>query len=183
MADEDKKEKEEGAPEAPPPAGKKKKMIIMGVCAGVVLLAGIPTAILVLGREDKKPEDPEVVAEKLVDEAQPEAVTEEDQLEEEEEPLGALFPLDTFVVNLSGGRYIRAQVQLEFTDRDIPKRFYLRMVPIRDAIITLLIEKSAEDVTNAKGKDALRAQIKDVVNEALRKQEVKNVYFTQYVVQ
>ena len=38
-----------------------------------------------------------------------------DELDENEAALGAIFPLDTFVVNLSGGKnYLRCQVQVEF---------------------------------------------------------------------
>ncbi|NBS70712.1 hypothetical protein EBT31_17635, partial [bacterium] len=56
------------------------------------------------------------------------------ELEEGEELLGAIVPLDTFLLNLAKGKYIRMQVQLEFSGLDIPKSFYSRAVPIRDSI-------------------------------------------------
>ena len=61
----------------------------------------------------------------------PEGADSEEPLEEGEEALGALYPLETFVVNLKGGRYITTFVaQLEFATRDVPKRFYGRIVPM-----------------------------------------------------
>jgi flagellar basal body-associated protein FliL len=106
-----------------------------------------------------------------------------EELEEGEEPLGAIVPLETFLVNLSGGKYIRAQVQVEFESLDVPRRFYTRSVPIRDGIISMLTQMTAENLESAKGKDKLRAEIRSVINTTLRKEEVRRVYFTQFVIQ
>jgi flagellar FliL protein len=56
-------------------------------------------------------------------------------------------------------------------------------VPIRDSIISLLTQMTAENLETLKGKDKLRAEIRSVINAALRKEEVKRVYFTQFVIQ
>ena len=107
----------------------------------------------------------------------------EEELEEGEEILGAIAPLDTFVVNLKGGRFIRLQMQLEFVERDVPQRLLQRAAIVRDAIITLLTTKSAEDMLEREGKEKLRKEVRNLVNEALKKELVKKVYFTQFVVQ
>src|SRR5262245_45681844 len=121
MAEEKKKQdegEEEGAPaEAAPPKSKKKLLIIIGGVVALLLVIGVPTTYLLLkGKEKPEVESadpnaaehgPATVAEGADDE--------EDELDENEEPIGAIFPLETFVVNLSGGRYIRLQAQLEFT--------------------------------------------------------------------
>ena len=105
------------------------------------------------------------------------------ELEEGEELLGAIVPLDTFLLNLAKGKYIRMQVQLEFSGLDIPKSFYSRAVPIRDSIITFVTQQKAEDLESAQGKEALREEIKKLVNFQLRKELVRRVYFTQFVIQ
>jgi flagellar FliL protein len=103
--------------------------------------------------------------------------------EEGEEAIGAIVPLDTFLVNLTGGKYVRVQVQVEFDSMDVPSRFYTRMVPIRDGIISLLTQQTYESLEDGKGKDKLKIAIRNLMNELLRKEEVRKVYFTQFVIQ
>ena len=105
------------------------------------------------------------------------------EVEEGEEMLGAIVPLDTFLLNLVGGKYIRVQMQLEFNTLDIPKRFYGRAVPIRDAIIAFLTQEKAEDLQTPKGKQIVKESVKRIVNEQLSKNVVRRVYFTQFVIQ
>lgn len=181
---EDKTEKNEEGAEAtsPAPAASKKKLIVAIVGVVVLLLAiGIPVSMMVF-KEKKVGEDlPADAAHEagLV----PEGHDDEDALDEGEEALGAIFPLETFVVNLQGGRFIRCQMQFEFNSREVPRRFYAKLVPVRDAIISLLTKRDADDVVSEKGKGALKSEIREMVNEILRKEEVKTVYFTQFVVQ
>lgn len=170
-------------PEAPPKGGKKKLVVI--IVGLIVLLAaiGVPVAYLMtrtktVPREELSP-DAAQGAEALA----PEGHDDEEELAEGEEPLGAIFPLDTFVVNLNGGRYLRLQAQIEFISRDVPKKFLQRGTPLRDAMISLLIGKSADDILSAKGRETLKEEMKDIVNEMMKKEEVKRIYFTQYLVQ
>jgi flagellar protein FliL len=181
-----KKQAEEGeAPPPPPPPSKKKLYIAIG--AGVAALIVIVVVVLVVFSKNEAPVDTHDLAAdaaKVEDnKPQAEGAGEEEELQPGEEPLGAFLPLETFVLNLSGGKYIRVQIQYEFNGRDVPKRLYPRMVPLRDAIISLITSKSAEELTSEKGKEALRAELRDIVNEMLKKEEVRRVYFTQFVIQ
>ncbi len=182
MAEEEKKE--DAAPEAPAPARRNKRVLIAaGGIVALVIAVGIPAGYFLLKDESK--EVSEINAEmepesKLNSEGHNDV---EEELEEGEEPLGAIVPLETFLVNLSGGKYIRAQVQVEFESLDVPRRFYTRSVPIRDGIISMLTQMTAENLESAKGKDKLRAEIRSVINTTLRKEEVRRVYFTQFVIQ
>jgi flagellar FliL protein len=47
----------------------------------------------------------------------------------------------------------------------------------------MLTQMTAENLESAKGKDKLRAEIRSVINTTLRKEEVRRVYFTQFVIQ
>ena len=49
--------------------------------------------------------------------------------------------------------------------------------------VILLSKKTADDLSVEKGKEVLRGELKDLVNETLKKEEVKRVYFTQFVIQ
>lgn len=175
---------EAAAPAAAP--AKSKKMLFIG--GGVVLLLlaiGTPLIIMSMGSGEQKKDGTELneVTEEVPEGGTLEGAQDQDELDEDESPLGAMFPMESFVVNLSGGRYIRCQIQLEFAERDIPARFYTRLVPVRDAIIRLLASRSAEDLAEAEGYDTLKNDVRELVNTILKKEDVKNVYFTQFVVQ
>ena len=74
-------------------------------------------------------------------------------------------------------------MQVEFVEKDIPKKFFQRASIIRDGIITLVNSRSGEDLLEREGKEKLRKDIKNIINEALHKELAKQVYFTQFVVQ
>ena len=179
---EEKKEGEAGAV-APAKGGKKMLFIILGV---VVLLvgAGVPTAMLLMKKPAQKTD--ELAADAAADQEEHgklEGFDDEEEFGEDEEALGAIVPFDTFVVNLSGGKFIRMQLQVEFATLDVPRKFYSRIVPIRDGIIRILTERTSEDLESSKGKDSLKLQIRSMINEMLRREDVRRIYFTQFVIQ
>lgn len=164
--------------------GKGKLVLVIGVVVALLVVGGVAAYFM---SSSGKPAptgslEPDVAGSDepvLI----PEGGEDFEELAEGEEPIGAIFPLEAFVVNLSGGRFIRCQVQLEFTGREVPRKFYPRVVAVRDTLISLLASKTQDDLLNNRGRDALRDEIKDAVNEVLRKEEVKRVYFTQFVIQ
>lgn len=182
MAEEEKKEAPEVETPEVPHRGKRVAIAVAGI-VGLLIVVGVPAGYFLLKEEPKEVQEvsPEMSSEP---QQKPEGFDDaEEELEEGEEPLGAIVPFDTFLVNLSGGKYVRAQIQVEFETLDVPRRFYTRAVPIRDSIISLLTQMTAESLETLKGKDKLRSEIRSVINAALRKEEVKRVYFTQFVIQ
>ncbi|MBN8548944.1 MAG: flagellar basal body-associated FliL family protein [Deltaproteobacteria bacterium] len=194
MADEKDKKKEaekkgdkDEAPQAaaPAPASKKKMFLIGGGVVALLLVIGVP--VMIFSMKPKASEENAELAANAAHDAGPGMVAEgshdEEELADGEEAVGAFFPFENFIVNLSGGRYVRAQVQVEFNGKDVPKRFYARLVPVRDSIISMLSSRASDDLLTDKGKDALRNDIKDMINDLLKKEEVKKVYFTQFFIQ
>ena len=182
--------KDEAAAVAAPVAagGPSKLLLALGALGLVVVSAGIPSYFLL----NKKP--PEKIEDLAADAADAEShdghggggahgAAVEEELHEGEEPLGAIFPFETFTVNLSGGRYLRAQVQFEFTTRDVPRRFYARLVPLRDAIIASMTAKTSADLDTVRGKETLKGDLKDLVNQHMGAEVIKRVYFSQFVIQ
>lgn len=185
MAEEsEKKEAKEGeTPAAAPKKSKKTLFIVVGLVL-VLVAIGVPLFLFMNKGKKTESKSSDVVSVDVSKDHDPKVVKEAaEEVEEGEEILGAIAPLDAFVVNLKGGRFIRLQAQLEFVERDIPSRMTQRAAQIRDAIITLLTTKSADDMLDKDGKDRLRKELKSLVNEVLRKELVKQVYFTQFVVQ
>ena len=125
---------------------------------------------------------------KIVSLMPPEEIVEEVLEEEEEETvtIGAMFPLETFVVNLADGngkRYLRATMQLELAPEQILETFEQRLPQIRDVVLTILPTKQFEEIRTVEGKATLRTEILDKLNELFNSESVANIYFTEFVIQ
>ncbi|NTU41465.1 MAG: flagellar basal body protein FliL [Nitrospirales bacterium] len=95
-----------------------------------------------------------------------------------------LVALDPFVVNLTDqGRYLKVTMQLEIMDAAQQAMFQEKMPNIRDTVITLLSSKSAESVAGPEGKLQLKDELILRVNQAVGKDVLKNLYFTDFVMQ
>jgi len=100
--------------------------------------------------------------------------------------VGPMFPLDTFTVNLlsdSGRRYLKVQMNLELDGEELAAELESKTAVVRDVVIRLLSSKTLEEISTAKGKDKLKEQIVNQLNLRLRDGNVRNVYFTEFVVQ
>lgn len=189
MAEAEKKDEKDtgGAEQAAKKSGKGKLLLAAGGVLVLLILIGVPVVVISM-QEPKKSGAEELPIDAALIDQEDHAPVEahsytEEELEDGEEALGAIFPLETFVVNLSKGRFVRVQMQLEFSERDVPGRFYSRIVPVRDALILLLTARTADDLSTPEGLELLKADVKSKINEVLRKELVKSVYFTQFVVQ
>lgn len=185
MADKEEKEESSREAEVQPKKSKKKLILIVGISFFVLLvLIAVPAYFFLFSSSDKKTEKLESdAAEQKEIVLMMEGFEEEDEASEVEEVMGAFFPFDTFVINLSGGGYLRCQVQIEFAARDVSKKFLTKLIPIRDELINLMSNQTRELLTTEEGRGDLKRLIKETINTTLRKEEVKKVYFSQFVIQ
>ena len=101
---------------------------------------------------------------------------------------GPVMSLDEFLVNLSdpgSDHFLKVTVGLEL-DKEKGKtaEALKEQTPeIRDAILTSLSSESRDQVAPESGREKLKAQIKKNVNASLGEDDVKNVYFTNFVTQ
>ncbi len=112
-----------------------------------------------------------------------EAAIEEQEANQE---IGPIYSLETFIVNLVGGRgknYLKAKVELELDSDKTEIEINKRLPQVRDAILTMLSSKSNEDINTLEGKFQLRAEIISTLNQYLKTGKVRNVYFTDFIVQ
>ncbi len=164
---EEKKEKTEEAPK-----NNKKMVIIMAVA--LVLGIGIPGAFFAMSGSDKSKDDAFL----------------EDEYDDSGASGGvaglppAVLPLETFIVNLQvKGSFLRTTIQLEFADPQLPHTIESDIPKIKDAIIRTLSSKSSSEILTVEGKDKLRGEIRDSVNDMLGSEEVTQVYFTEFIIQ
>lgn len=165
---EEKKETQETA-ERP----KKSKKLLLIIIIAAVLLAGAGVGgffFLKKGGDEHKKED---VAKSTVEEEVPKV-----------KEKTFLIQLDPFILNLSEpGRFVKLTVHLEVKNEKIQQYINEKMPKIRDVIITLLSSKSADVLATPEGKFQLKDELLLRVNQAIEKDFVKNIYFTEFVIQ
>jgi len=100
--------------------------------------------------------------------------------------IGPIYPLDQFIVNLvssGASRYLKCKIDLELDSPDLQQEVDKKLPAIRDLIIRILSSKTVEEIQTAKGKEKLKEEIKRKINSMLTTGEVRNVYFTEFVIQ
>ncbi len=99
---------------------------------------------------------------------------------------GQIFDLEPFIVNLADQketRYLKAKISLELEGEKITDEMNKRLPQIRDIIIELLSSKSYEELATLHGKEHLKNEIVIRLNSVLKTGLVKNVFFTEFVMQ
>lgn len=98
--------------------------------------------------------------------------------------VGQVIPLETFLVNLAGstGRKIqKVNMELELEGDKTAEEIEKRKAQIRDIIIITLSSKTYDEIATREGKDNLRTEIKDTINNFLTQGKIKNVFFTEFL--
>ncbi|MFH1624578.1 MAG: flagellar basal body-associated FliL family protein [Pseudomonadota bacterium] len=105
---------------------------------------------------------------------------------QKETVIGPMFRLDTFIVNLAeeqGKRYLKVTMELELENERVQSEVKTRLPQFRDSMLTLLSSKSLAQIENIEGKNRLRDEIIARLNGFLTSGNVKEVYFTEFVIQ
>lgn len=152
--------------------GKKKLpvMLIIIVALVLVIAAGGVVGWMMLSGGEEPAEQPAAEQEKKVPET----------------ALGQIFDLETFVVNLNdpgGKRYLKTKIDLEYTSMELAEELKQRLPQLRDVILLLLSNKSLDEIQGVEGKIALRGELILRINQILKNGKIRNLYFTQFVIQ
>lgn len=129
-----------------------------------------------------------------------------DKQAEKEEPehTFATFPLDTFIVNTAdGGYFLKITIHVKYDEfilheldhsgesggghgGDGPPAFFAHKLPeIRDGIIDTLAGKTSQELFSNAGKETLKEELVDNINERLEVEDlvVVGVYFSEFIIQ
>jgi len=179
MAEEKKEEeKEEKKSES---GGNKLILIIIVVLLLLLLVIGGLVAYFLLA--DNTPKDNKAQAQQPNKKEQKQEVVKKDAAALE---IGPIYPLDPFTVNLKSAnetRYLKCTINLEIDSPDTQPELDKIKPAIRDLVIRILSSKTVPEISTAKGKEKLKAEIKKNINAILPKGEIRNVYFTAFVIQ
>lgn len=96
----------------------------------------------------------------------------------------AVHKMEPFLVNLADPgqlRYLKVTLYVETHQKG--EEFEKRLPQSRDSVLTVLSSKNSRDLMTSEGKNALREEIKEKINHLLTETKVKNIYFTEFVIQ
>ena len=158
-------------------------LIIIIVMLVLLLLGGGAAAFFLLGSHD----DPAAAA-------APAAQHQDAKVEKKKSgkkstdhlAIGPMYPMAPFVVNLlseTGNRFLKVAVDLELSDAKAQPEMDHKKSLVRDIIIRTFSSKTFEEISTLKGKDKLKEEVLDKINENLSDGQIKNIYFTDFVVQ
>lgn len=152
---------------------KKSKKLLLIIIISAIILAGAGVGGFLFLKKNTAHKDKE------------EAVKKEDvvELPKEKEKVISI-QLDPFILNLSEpGRFVKLTIHLEVKNEKIQQYVNDRMPKIRDSIITLVSSKSADILSTPEGKFQLKDELLLRVNQAIEKDLIKNIYFSEFVIQ
>lgn len=169
MAEEEKVEQEQEEK-----GGGKKKLIFLLLIVLITAIGGGAAYKFFVLDKKKAAETKEKQAEKIIEEIKA------------TENVGVMFDLGTFVVNLADPdieRYLKVSIVLELKDQKVQQEAQKRLPQIKDAITTLLLTKRSSEIRTPEGIEFLKEEIAKRVNAILPLGGVKNVYFTEFIIQ
>jgi flagellar FliL protein len=100
--------------------------------------------------------------------------------------VGVMVDLGVFTVNLADkgtDAYARVAITLELSNEKVKQEVDKRMPIIKDAIIDVVSSKTSDFVRTPEGREALRLELIRRLNIILVEGGVRNIYFTEFVVQ
>jgi len=151
----------------------KKKKTLLFIILGVLVIGGAGGGYFAYTKLTAP--DPAVIA-----------AQEEQAKKEAMNAPGEMFELKPFVVNLSdpkGKRYLKLKITLELAkDADLEKVEKTKP-KMRDMVIMMLTSLTFEEVMTPEGKIRVRDELHERFNHVLRPTRVKNIYFTDFVIQ
>lgn len=111
---------------------------------------------------------------------------EEPKRKKENLEVGLFYEINDIVVNTSGSggrRYIVIEVGLETAEQKVVDEATSKEIWIRDAILTLLISKTSEELMDISARKMLKKEIMGIINRKLAEGQFKNIYFKKYIIQ
>ncbi len=165
MAEGEEKQEQEGK-------GGKKKLILIALIILIAAGGGLAYKFFVLDKKEAKSKEQQ--AQKVIEEIKA------------TENVGVMFDLGTFIVNLADKdieRYLKVSIVIELKDQKVQQEAQQRLPEIKDAITTLLLTKHAAELRTPEGIEFLKEEIAKRINAILPLGGVKNVYFTDFIIQ
>ncbi len=99
---------------------------------------------------------------------------------------GSFTRMEGLVVNPSGSdgtRYLATSIAFESKSEGVRAEIENKKVVVKDAILTLLSEQTAEELSDPERRDDLKKELLETTNRILNDGTVDRLYFTEFVLQ
>jgi flagellar protein FliL len=97
-----------------------------------------------------------------------------------------IYDWEPLMVNLAdpgGKRYLKLNMKVELTNEKALEELKNRSFQLKDAMLMLLSGKEFDDISTSSGKQALKQETIAQVNKILKTGQVREIYFTDFIVQ
>ena len=163
--------------------GNKMLIIIIAAVVGLLLIIGVVVAILLMSGGDEPP--PQAVG------GAPAASGGNPALNMRSGgqtylSIGPTYAFDQIIVNLasqSGRRYLKTTINAELSSDNLMVELDTKKPAIRDTMISVLSSKTFEEISTAKGKENLKNELVERINESLVDGKIVNLFFTDFAIQ
>jgi flagellar FliL protein len=115
-----------------------------------------------------------------------EAAGHEEAKKEDAPVIGEMLAMEPFVVNLTdprGKRYLKVKIELELENKEAVDKATKATPKLRHNVINVLTSLGFEEVMTPEGKIRVNDELLERFNEILKPDHIKNIYFTEFVVQ
>lgn len=115
-----------------------------------------------------------------------ETQNQDDSTESLPDSFGKMHVIADVIINpagTAGSRFLNATVALECGSSGVEAELLEKDVQIRDALISILVSKTIQELDGPDDKEKLRQEILDKCNSLLRKGKIRRVFFTNFVMQ
>jgi len=99
---------------------------------------------------------------------------------------GTIESFEPMIVNVRGQRgvrYLKVTVGVEFTEKRLSSEIAIRKVQLTDILNTVLSSQPMDKIQDTNQRDDIKREIRDKLNEVLINGQIKNVFFSDFVVQ
>ena len=163
--------------------GNKMLIIIIAAVVGLLLIIGVVVAILLMSGGDEPP--PQAAG------GAPAAGGGNPALNMRSGgqtylSIGPTYAFDQIIVNLasqSGRRYLKTTINAELSSDNLMVELDTKKPAIRDTMISVLSSKTFEEISTAKGKENLKNELVERINESLVDGKIVNLFFTDFAIQ
>jgi len=106
--------------------------------------------------------------------------------EKEDNKFGIIYSLEDVIVNPAqskGGQFVLINLALELKTNSDVETIKKKEVLVRDILIRMISGKSIDELDGPEDKEKLRQEILQKIGEVLPKGHLRNVYFSNYLIQ
>jgi flagellar basal body-associated protein FliL len=96
------------------------------------------------------------------------------------------YQLEPFILNLPDNgspKFLKISMVLVLANAALVETAKKKQAPIKDAIISIVTSKSPGDLLSQEGKVLLKDELIMRINQILKEGSVKNIYFTELIMQ